>query len=105
MFAWGVRRHAVACCKCLLLTQSGHGLGLSQRRVEPLRCPVLRVGQANETAPKADIKRICLRPATWWRKPMIYRPRLIGSWRLALCKPRDKTPTGFPPDWLKQTLT
>jgi len=37
---------------------------------------------------KADIKRICLRPATWWRKPMIYRPRLIGSWPLALCKPR-----------------
>src|SRR5262249_47332225 len=37
----GVKRHAVACCKCLLLTQSGHGLGLSHvglSRYDALSC-------------------------------------------------------------------
>ena len=37
-------------CKCLLLTQSGHGRGLSQCMFEPLRCLVLSLGGGNEAA-------------------------------------------------------
>jgi ABC transporter substrate binding protein len=37
-------------CKCLLLTQNGHRWGLSLCRFEPLRCPVLSLGEGNEAA-------------------------------------------------------
>ena len=40
----GQSGHALLHCKCLLLTQSGHRVGLPPCRFKPLRCPVLGLG-------------------------------------------------------------